>query len=72
MVSEEWVCEKMMVNFYNGEHDVDMDSRVGIRHLPKRSLLTELGNIFSDLLLQIFRACGAAESLCRSDFRKIS
>ena len=31
---------------FNGEHDVNVNLRVGVCHAPNMSLLTELGNSF--------------------------
>ena len=32
---------------FDGEHDVDINLRVGVGHAPKMPLLTELENLFS-------------------------
>jgi hypothetical protein len=31
---------------FNGKHDMDINLRVGVGHVPKMPLLTELENIF--------------------------
>ena len=43
---------------FDGEHDMDINLRVGVGHAPKMPLLTELENILF-YFLQICRAYGA-------------
>jgi hypothetical protein len=36
-----------ILSAFDGEHDMDVNLRVGVGHTRKMSLLTELGNLFS-------------------------
>jgi hypothetical protein len=47
---------------FNGEHDVDVNLRVGVGHVPKMPLLTELENLFcfGSTKMSRLRRCGAS------------
>ena len=56
---------------FNGEHDVDINLRVGVGHAPKMPLPAELENHFI-LVLQRCRAYGASRGNCDKLFEKIT